>query len=211
LVAARRRAQEADLVVVNDHSPARRFSALKKTASAICSARPMRPATPGRSASTAGSRDARSLRSAVRQSADRRTCSPAGPRRAIARAGGSPRDRHHGACRRSGLVGWRSRCCRATGARQRFEECSEDLASTLLALATAVQEFSVALGGATREPAVEQGCGAGGTRRSPVRSRTQSSAAGAEKGKPTAPDGRSQSSMRAFSLALLPVRYRRAL
>jgi len=42
------------------------------------------------------------------------------------------------------------------GARQRYEECSEDLESSLLAMATAVQEFAATLGDASRDAAVVQ-------------------------------------------------------
>ncbi|MEY3466053.1 MAG: hypothetical protein RL603_1652, partial [Pseudomonadota bacterium] len=42
------------------------------------------------------------------------------------------------------------------GARQRYEECSEDLESALLAMATAVQEFAATLGDASRDAAVVQ-------------------------------------------------------
>ena len=190
VVAARRRAQEADLVVVNHHLLADLalkedgFGDLLGTADAVILDEAHQ--LPDLATQFFGEQfGSRQIENALVEG-----------RAALLRAGASLAEIGAAARAVEAAISAALALLPRNGARQRFEECSEELPSTLLALATAVQEFSVALGDASREPAV-----------TPVAERALELAralerivgSGADDGARTIESG-----PRSFSLALLP-------
>lgn len=191
VVAARRRAQEADLVVVNHHLlladlalKEDGFGDLLGTADAVIldEAHQLPDLATQFFGLQFGSRQIENVL--------------AEGRAALLRAGGSLAEIGTTARAAEAAVSAALALLPRNGVRQRFEECSEDLASTLLALATAVQEFSVALADASREPAVEQ---VAARALELARSLERIVGSGENDGARTV-----ESSSRAFSLALLP-------
>ena len=191
VVAARRRAQEADLVVVNHHLlladlalKEDGFGDLLGTADAVIldEAHQLPDLATQFFGLQFGSRQIENVL--------------AEGRAALLRAGGSLAEIGTTARAAEAALSAALALLPRNGARQRFEECSEDLASTLLALATAVQEFSVSLADASREPAVEQ---VAARALELARSLERIVGSGENDGARTV-----ESSTRSFSLALLP-------
>ena len=191
VVAARRRAQEADLVVVNHHLlladlalKEDGFGDLLGTADAVIldEAHQLPDLATQFFGLQLGSRQIENVL--------------AEGRAALLRAGGSLAEIGTTARTAEAALSAALALLPRNGARQRFEECSEDLASTLLALATAVQEFSVSLADASREPAVEQ---VAARALELARSLERIVGSGENDGARTV-----ESSTRSFSLALLP-------
>lgn len=151
VVAARRRAQEADLVVVNHHLlladlalKEDGFGDLLGTADAVIldEAHQLPDLATQFFGQQFGSRQIENVL--------------AEGRAALLRAGASLAEIGTAARAVEAAISAALMLLPRSGVRQRFEECHEELPSTLLALATALQEFSVVLGDAAREPAVEQ-------------------------------------------------------